>query len=183
MTDEHRQRLSQLQDGALDAARLPDLLDALSQDPGQRATWERYHLIGQAMRGETIDPRYRGIADRVRSAIAAEPIPLAPRRRGRLPSLSRRHLTGLALAASAAFIAWIGAPALFEDAVQVPGGGLEAPRLVEQESIPMRRWHLERPELASKLDLYLVTHQATASAAGTKGLLPYATLVGYESPR
>jgi sigma-E factor negative regulatory protein RseA len=46
-----------------------------------------------------------------------------------------------------------------------------------------RRWHLDRPDLASKLDLFLVNHQEAAPAAGVKGMLPYATLVGYEGPR
>jgi len=47
----------------------------------------------------------------------------------------------------------------------------------------LRRWQTDRDELASKLDVFLVNHQETAPAAGVKGMLPYATLVGYERVR
>lgn len=184
MTDEHRQRLSELQDGELAPALVPDLLTAMATDHALRERWERYTLIGQAMRGEAIDLRARLQADRVRAALAAEPTLLRRRRPERAP---RRRWTGrqasLALAASVLLVAVL-APAVF---VGDPAGPAAvdpvAARLVERQSIPLQRWHLEHPELASKLDRYLVTHQATAPATGAKGLLPYAMLVGYEAGR
>ncbi|MFZ1574909.1 MAG: hypothetical protein WAT36_06700, partial [Chromatiaceae bacterium] len=45
------------------------------------------------------------------------------------------------------------------------------------------RWHLAEPELESKLDQFLVNHQASSSVNGIKGIFPYATVVGYEAGR
>ncbi|MBK1717951.1 sigma-E factor negative regulatory protein [Thiocystis violacea] len=183
MTDEHRQRLSDLQDGELASAGASDVLNAIAREPELRETWERYNLIGHAIRGEAIDPACRVVADRVRLALVSEPTILAPRRLVRSRRQQVRRLAGLALVASVAFVVFLAMPTLLPDPAAAPGPGSAAPRLVERESIPMRRWHMERPELASKLDLYLVTHQATAPATGANGMLPYATLVGYESFR
>lgn len=183
MTDEPRQRLSALQDDELTPAQVPPLLDALASDPELRARWERYALIGQAIRGEAIDPSARDLADRVRAALAGEPTVLCPHRLERTRRQGARRYAGLALAASVALVAILTAPTLLREPLDPGAVGPVAVRLVERQSIPLQRWHLEHPELASKLDRYLVTHQATAPATGAKGLLPYAMLVGYESGR
>ncbi|MTW21732.1 sigma-E factor negative regulatory protein [Allochromatium palmeri] len=183
MTDEHRQRLSELQDGELAPAQVPALLDAMAADPELREHWERYTLIGQAMRGEAIDPAARALADQVSRALATEPTILCPRRLGRVPRRWTRRYTGLALAASVLLVAVLATPVFLSDPIGPAAVGSVAARLVEPPSIPLQRWHQDRPELASKLDRYLVTHQATAPANGAKGLLPYAMLVGYESGR
>ena len=190
MTEEQRQRLSQLVDGEMQRGAAAPLLDAVESDSELRATWERYHLIGQALRREPIDPDRRAIAAQVRDRIAVEPIPIATRRPrwvsapvhvGGMPG-RRRWAMGLAVAACGGVAAFMAAPLLMSEGGStsgLPG----APQLVARESIPISRVQIENPELASKLDLYLVTHQATAPATGAKGMLPYATLVGYEAPR
>ena len=183
MTDEHRQRLSALQDGELAPAHVPALLDAMAADPELRERWERYTLIGQAMRGEVIDPTARTLAERVRSALATEPTILCPHRLDRTPRRWVGRYTGLALAASVLLVAVLGTPIFVGDSVAPSAVVPVAARLVERHSMPLQRWHLEHPKLASKLDRYLVTHQATAPATGAKGLLPYAMLVGYEPGR
>lgn len=183
MTDEHRQRLSELLDGELNSRSAVRVLDVVEGDGELRATWERYHLIGQALRGEPIDSEARLLAERIRAQIAVEPVPLRPRRASFAKRLGSQRFGAIAMAASVAFVAFAAAPMLFRDTGPVSDEDLSTPQLVERESIPMSRLQLEHPGLASKLDLYLVTHQATAPASGAKGMLPYATLVGYESPR
>ncbi|MBK1724486.1 sigma-E factor negative regulatory protein [Thiocystis violacea] len=213
MTEEHRQRLSQLVDGELDSGSASRLLNALEDDSGLKAVWERYHLIGQALRREPIAISHRAIAVDVRTRLTAEPTLLVPQRPRRLQRRNLQRLAGVSMAASVALAAFLGAPVLFQSPTSAPDPQYsdasdadaqiadrqnpapqnpapriadvrsDAPRLVERESIPMRRLQRERPELANKLDLYLVTHQATAPATGAKGMLPYATLVGYETAR
>jgi sigma-E factor negative regulatory protein RseA len=183
MTDEPRQRLSALQDDELAPAQVPALLDALAADRELRERWERYTLIGQAIRGEAIDPNARALADRVRDALATEPTILCPRRLERAPHRWTGRYAGLALAASVLLVAVLATPVFMGDAVSPSAVGPVAARLVERQTLPLQRWHLEHPELASKLDRYLVTHQATAPSTGAKGLLPYAMLVGYEPGR
>ena len=183
MTDEQRQRLSELQDDELDRASAGRLLDAIAVDPQLRGTWERYDLIGRAMRGEAINPSHRTIADGVRRSLEAEPaIRSAPRfRRG--PSWQRSPWVGLALAASVAGVAAVTAPLFFQEAAPPSGLTATGVPLAEQTGVSGQRWHLNRPDLANKLDLFLVTHQASMPSGGAKGILPYATLVSYEMPR
>jgi sigma-E factor negative regulatory protein RseA len=183
MNDEPRQRLSELQDGRLDAVQTARLLDAVGRDPSLGATWERYHLIGAAIRGEAVDPRQRVIAERVRQTLAPEPTVLAP---PRTPARSRQRLrrfAALALAASLASVVFINAPTLFRGTSPTSADPARPPQLAERAHAPGERWHLDRPDLANKLDLFLVTHQATVPATGAKGMLPYATLVGYQQSR
>ncbi|EXJ14713.1 Anti sigma-E protein RseA [Imhoffiella purpurea] len=183
MTDEHKQRLSELQDGELDSASVTRLLDTVAYDDQLRASWERYHLIGQAIRGEPIGVDTRRIADRVRCTLQAEPAILAHRRR-RSPLRQRvQRMAGMALAASVAFAVFLMGPVFYQDALQdTPPAGASS-RFAERDASANQRWHQERVDVANKLDLFLVTHQAAAPMTGAKGMLPYATLVGYEVPR
>ncbi|HSO82321.1 sigma-E factor negative regulatory protein [Thiocapsa sp.] len=186
MSDELRQRISELQDGVLDSAGTARLVDAIARDPDLRGTWERYHAIGSAIRGESVQRPYRGVAEAVRERIAEEPVVFAPRGRSAERPRPKRPIAGIALAAAAAFLAVFVAPSLFDSVSPLPNGPATAPTFAAQPAtvvVPAKRWDLDRPELANKLDLYLVTHQETAPTTGAKGMLPYATFVGYEAGR
>ncbi|WP_296806342.1 sigma-E factor negative regulatory protein [Thiocapsa sp.] len=187
MSDELRQRISDLQDGELDPAGTARLVDVIAGDPDLRGTWERYHAIGLAIRGESVHASHRRVADVVRERIAHEPTVLAPRRRGEAKRpTTKRPIAAMALAAAAAFFAVFVAPGLFEGVSSLPSVPATAPTFAAQPEavvIPAKRWDLEHPELANKLDLFLVTHQETAPTTGAKGMLPYATFVGYEAGR
>lgn len=186
MTDEQRQRISALQDGELDADGAARVVDALLRDGDLRRAWERYHLIGLVIRGERVAASTRPLADAVRARIEDEPTLLAPRRRDRQGRLRLGPFAGVALAAAAGFVAVLVFPTWFKGTETLSTEVGTAPRLVAEEPAgvpPARRWDLDRPDLASKLDLFLVTHQESAPMAGAKGMLPYATFVGYEAGR
>ena len=78
MSDEMSERLSTLIDGELARMRERRAVDEFAGDREQRERWARYHLIGDAMRGD-VEPG-ADLAGRVRVAIDAEPVVLAPRR-------------------------------------------------------------------------------------------------------
>ncbi|MBN2886402.1 MAG: sigma-E factor negative regulatory protein [Chromatiaceae bacterium] len=201
MIDEQKRQLSALRDGELDTSPTARLLNELSLDPDLRATWARYQLIGSVIRGEQLNPEHACIADRVAQALEHEPLPfIAPagsRRKGKGKGAERASLSpmaGMALAAAAAFVTVFALPALFHDRAPVPMSLAEsqphvAPGALIAEQPPVlanasaQRWALDQPALASKLDLLLVTHQETASMTGARGMLPYATFVGYDAPR
>ncbi|WAH51844.1 anti-sigma-E factor RseA [Pseudescherichia vulneris] len=74
-----KEKLSALMDGeTLDT----ELLKELSRDPEMQETWERYHLVRDALRGDTADVIHFDISSRVMAAIADEPVrqttPLIP---------------------------------------------------------------------------------------------------------
>jgi sigma-E factor negative regulatory protein RseA len=196
MSEQQRQHVSALVDGELDSMTVHTALAALAASPDLQAAWERYHLIGNALRGDTIHPEFRQIAERLRARIADEPIPLTPAAARRGGGSSRvGTFLGAALAASAAFLAVFAVPQLFEAGPAVSTTTTTSAPLVVVSSTPPRvlterfevqtsgqRWHVTQPALENKLDRFLVNHQEYSPVA-LKGLLPYATFVGYETGR
>ena len=187
MSEQQRQHISALVDGEIDPALMDATISALEANPELGAAWERYHLIGSALRGEGVTTGCRDIAARVRAQLESEPVPMAPARPRRERSSRLGPFLGAALAASAAFFAVFAVPELFGPqrvgvappetvAVVIP------PRRFQLDA-PGPRWHLAQPALESKLDRFLVNHQAHSPSSGIKGFFPYATVVGYDAGR
>ena len=183
MTDEQRSQVSVLMDGELDGRRAARYYDLVGREPELRAAWERYHLIGQAIRGERIEREVRGVADAVRRAVEREPTVVAPRssRLGR--GVQVAPFAGAALAAGVAILAILAVPSLFQGPEPEGSSAPQAERYARLDSVQAQRWNRDGQDLAEKLDLFLVNHQEAAPATGVKGMLPYATLVGYDIGR
>jgi sigma-E factor negative regulatory protein RseA len=192
MNDDPRQTLSVLLDGEGPQSEQRTALDAVLGDPAERARWERYHLIGLAIRGEPLHTEVRGVAKRVRAAIAAEDdgrvIPLQPRRRavtGKRPSTRM-----IPLAASlAAGVAMLGVFLFSSDALLGPTGPGNAPRVAEaadpgiarEQFVNGMRWQNSNPVVRAKLNQLLVNHNERVPVSGMPGLVSYAAVVGYEA--
>jgi sigma-E factor negative regulatory protein RseA len=186
MTEQQRQHVSALVDSELDAVLVHPTIAALKSSPQLSAVWERYHLIGQAMRGEGVHAEHREIAERVRALIESEPVPVNARRPGQHSHIG--PFAGAAVAAAAAFLAVFAVPQLFgpqPTSLTPPTATLATagPPPQFQISPPANRWQIEQPAVQNKLDRFLVNHHAYSPAAGIKGFMPYATVVGYESGR
>jgi len=184
MTDEHRSQVSALVDGEVAGQRAARLFDLVGREPELRAAWERYHLIGQAIRGERIEREVRTVADAVRRAMEREPA-LSAQRASRLGRGARlAPFAGAALAAGMAILAVLAVPTLIQGP-EPPPWPVAAPteRYVGLDASHPERWRLDRPALADKLELFLVNHQESAPGTGVKGMLPYAMLVGYDVGR
>ena len=177
MSEQQRQQLSALVDGELDSALSRATISALESSDGLKTSWERYHLIGAAMRSEPLREEYRQISSLVGDRIAAEPVPLA-REPAHRPRASRLGPFAAVFAVPQLFDAQPGSRES-EGTSQVASSAPSPFRLPN----PSQRWHLDKPSLENKLDQFLVNHQAQSPASGMKGFLPYATLVGYESRR
>lgn len=181
LADKQRFWLSNLQDGELDRAELPQLLDAVADDPTLRRTWERYHLIGQIIRGESHAPLPQSVAQRVRMALATAPVETVPLPRRFRPLRGHRRQR-LAIAASLGGVAVLLALAMFDRSAS-PDRADMAQAFTPADAASGGRWHLDQPQLASKLDRFLVTHQETAPISETKGMLRYATFVSEDLDR
>ncbi|MBV5275503.1 MAG: sigma-E factor negative regulatory protein [Lamprocystis purpurea] len=194
MTAEQVSQLSALVDGELATRHAVPLVHSVGQDPALRATWERYHLIGQVLRGERVQSEVRGVAAAVRDRLRSEPTLVMPRAVvGVRSRIWHSPLAGAAMAAGVVLLAVFAVPGFYRGPVS--GTELTADRSAGAQPArsaavgdaaidhALRRWQTDRDALASKLDVFLVNHQETAPAAGVKGLLPYATLVGYERVR
>lgn len=120
--------------------------------PYGRQVWDTYHLIGDVLRSQdlAIRPSDRFYA-RLSAALDAEPAVLAPTGlRGRR-GIVRMGLSGLAVAAAAATVAWVASP--FFQGVQAP-----EPAVLVQAETPA-------PLSADQgLDEYMMAHQAIAGS-------------------
>ncbi|MEA3274524.1 MAG: sigma-E factor negative regulatory protein [Pseudomonadota bacterium] len=187
MSEQQTEHLSALVDGEIDPVLLHATLSALESNRELGETWERYHLIGSALRGEGVRVEYRQIAARVSDSVAREPVPLAPPASGHGRSSRVGPFIGAALAASAAFLAVFAVPQLFDQKLQPQDPAVAVnpspPPAQFQLATPGQRWHLVQPALQNKLDRFLVNHQEYSPTSSIKGILPYATVVGYEAGR
>jgi sigma-E factor negative regulatory protein RseA len=208
MTDKIREQLSALLDDELSATESARLLDQLGQSRELRNQWDRYHLIGDVLRGETLHVSSKQIAERVRERIEMEPAiiaapkpqssasPAAPKKRASVQWL--KPAAGVALAASVAAVTVVSLPQLTGDSDVSDNGILIAStqpinppvQLVSSDrssaysrGSSMRWKNLSEPQIESKLNGYLVDHNEYAAPGGMNGVLPYATFVSYDAQR
>ena len=195
------ERLSAFVDGELEDPARDGIVDALYEDPELRRTWERFHLIGDAMRGTGPVPGADAIARNVGATLAGESVVrLKPRARR-----SRLHpLAGLAIAAAIAGIAVIGLHRLDGGGVQPQqiadasrsesAAAVSAPAAPDRSGVRVAsvagrsagteasrlQWSGVAPDAEARLNAYLVSHNEYAGD-GVRGVLPYVRIVGYQS--
>ncbi|HKA41752.1 MAG TPA: sigma-E factor negative regulatory protein [Burkholderiales bacterium] len=65
------EKISSLIDGELDAHETEPQIDRLKNDPEARSSWDAFHLIGDAMRGDcVVSPKF---SEQLQARLAAEP--------------------------------------------------------------------------------------------------------------
>jgi len=174
--DHSLNQLSAFLDGELSPSERDALLEAMARDEELAGAWERYHLIGDAMRNALPEVMGRDISARVHQAVAGEPVILAPRHRRRALA---RPVLGFALAASVAAVAILGVRQLNREAS--PG----QPLLVAQEqALPANDFDNSAIQPASvqtlpnaQLDSYLVNYY---EHQGNMGMLPYVRIISHD---
>jgi len=167
------------------------MLQRIAADPDARATWARYHLIGDVMRDNLTEVAPTGFSTRLRNEITSEPTVLAPRQRQR----SRlRPVMGLAIAASVAALAVVGIKQLTPenslhsapDIVVTTSALSNADQLAvlarppEAQPIIDRSNETTRPS-QRRLNSYLVKFNAQRSSLAVPGVNPYVRIVGFQS--
>ena len=106
MTQKLREQVSALADQALPEGEHELLLRRFATEKALRQHWERYHLIGEAMRKSLPPVDTRGLADRVMAAISQEAQPV--QKPAGLSDRFMRGFAGLAVAATVAVVAITG---------------------------------------------------------------------------
>jgi sigma-E factor negative regulatory protein RseA len=196
MTITKNERLSALVDNEAEGFEARRLLDELGRSEQDMALWERYHLIGDAVRGGLTRAARPGFADSVMARIADEPMPV--RSAGTPVRGLVRPVAGLALAASVAVAVLVGvvnfsgspemavpsvadaqAPATQTASRAMPvaevvAGGVPADGMSRSGS---DRLPMDSPE--ARLHSFIVNH---AEHGAGRGLMPYVRVVGYETP-
>ncbi len=205
MTNRLDEQVSALLDDELSTRETASVLAKLSRDPELQQRWDRYHMIGDVMRGEAVNLNAGEISGRVRQQIELEPAIISiPKRDRSRPWRSNwiKPAAGAALAASVATAVVVTAPGLLSmnDTAQPttasnisntpPPQIITAANIspvvptipVAHKAIPGTRWkNLKEPSLESRLNGYLVNHSEYAAPGTGIGVMPYATFVGYDS--
>lgn len=199
--DKMKEAISALMDGELDEHEMERSIRDLQGTPEQRQAWQRYHLIGDALRKNLPSHLDGSFASRVSQAIAAEAAPATsvvefkPRAR---PAPAPRAaiskpLAGFALAASVAAVAYLGVGMIAVDEQAAPRLASNTPQTVlpvmQQtplegiQTVQGQRWNLATPAVESKLNTYLQDHHTISSATAMNNrMLPNVRLVEIQPP-
>ncbi len=196
--------LSAVVDGELDKSETK-VLQSIAVDDRSRATWARYHLIGDVLRDSLTDVAPAAFSERLRTDVEQEPTMLLPRAVER-PWL--KPVAGFAIAASVAAIAVLGiqqnniAPGLGDatELVADSPASLPAPVAVTvtdqqiakaQEPLNPVSGSIQTQEPLNpasgsiqtqrRLNGYLVKFNEQRSSLGVPGVNPYVRIVGFES--
>ena len=99
------ERISAFMDGEVEDHEVSAQLAGLKQYPASREAWDTYHLIGDALRGDTgVSP---GFMTRFGAELAKEPTVLAPKAPVRKPAMPRIALPLAASFGGVALVAWL----------------------------------------------------------------------------
>ena len=163
----YRQQLSALMDGELAADEARFLLRRLQHDEELNAQWERWQLLGDALRGRAEAPAPDGFAQRIGAAIAAEPaVAVVSRNAGNSPRSGLLRWGGGALAASVAALAlFVAVRPAAEDASPAPVA--VAPTPTSMTPPPAEAVAVPQTSLADADEIAPAPVAATARPVGT----------------
>lgn len=166
------ERISAFMDGEVEDNEALAQVARLKQDAGLRQTWETYHVIGDALRGET--GHAPGFMNRFSAALEQEPTVLAPRRPAARLTVRRVALSLAASFGGVALVAWL---ALSNNPINplTPGDG----QLAGKPAVPMT---LAGSPANGAVNDYIMAHQQFSPSTAMQGLAPYIrTVSGHET--
>ncbi len=189
-----KEEISALMDGEVDERQMHQYFRELRNDPECRDCWDQYHLIGDTLRNNLPPNINRNFVSNISQAIANEelPAPSAPPVKQQAKSKSRHPianpLTGFALAASVAVVAFLGVGMITVDE-QITGPSVasapapiapiaQTPPQSDIRTVQAQKGIIIQPAVESKLLNYLDSHRNVAgTAAMSPAVVPYASLV------
>ena len=179
-SDKLREQVSALVDSELPADEHELLIRRFSMDRHLCLSWERYHLIGEAMRKSLPQADTRGFADRV-MAVIADISTVAKKRGSKLTNQVGKTVAGTGLAACVALVAIVslhhlhGSHSLSASAPSeiVPSQVNMQTRNVTYGMPSAAAWNGNMPEVQARLSNYVINHNEIATAIEQQGMLPY----------
>lgn len=142
-----KESVSALMDGESSDQEAAQILGAMERDDALKSTWDEYHLIGDALRNNTL--LSVNVRKQVANRLANEPTVLAPRAKAKWWSTPPRPMTW-ALAATVTFAAVVGWQQLGRDS------GMQATQ-VAHVAAPVAQ------PLGERDSSYLLAHQEMAA--------------------
>ncbi|MDE2023256.1 MAG: sigma-E factor negative regulatory protein [Gammaproteobacteria bacterium] len=184
MTEKLREQISALTDNELPESEHELLLRRFATEGYLRHCWERYHLIGEAMRKRLPQVDTRGLADRIMQALAGEPATPQPHNVRRVPAV--RIAASVAAAVCVAVVALAvtrfgGGPGHLGAAPSeiVPPASALQTTPVGYGMVNAAAWNGNMPEVQAELNNYIINHTETSAALGRPDPLPYFYITTY----
>lgn len=198
MTDKQMENLSALMDGELDELSIARLLGQMKNDPELTSKWARYHLMGDAMRGDMQGFANVDLSASISVAIADE-APLAATG-GVVAQVKRqwwKPVAGLSVAASVAMAVIVGAyqfrggdagfdqvadgDAAAQESAEVakPPVYYKGPTMVASTGTATSEAELKAGQ--DKLNEYLRQHAQDAAMGQGRSVMPFARVVNFET--
>ncbi len=183
MSTESKEHLSTFMDGEVSRESARFLVRRLAADGSLRETWSRYHLIRDCLRQQDGDFVSHDLRERVRGALADEPVPAATARGRWL-----RSAAGTAIAASVALAAVLAVgpdrDPVARPALETAGPAASAaepfvsPNIgsIVPRSQPVNLSGTEG-EAERELNAYLLRHYQVTSGAGGRGFVSFVPVV------
>lgn len=164
-------KISAFMDGETSWNEAEQTLLRLRRDEEYRDTWSTFHLIGDAMRGET--KSHDDFITRFHLRMEQEPTLLAPRQMWR-----KSANLGLSIAASLAAVAVVGMLAITENPLNPQAQFAVGPKL---DATQISQFDVKpRPTPAAnqgKINEYLMAHQEFSPSTALQGVAPYVRTV------
>lgn len=206
MTEKYAEKISMLMDDELPDHETANLIEGIEHDEWLKQCWERYHLIGDALKNNLPDMVHQDLAGRVSQALNAEQVHnLSPIKRRRSAPGFMKPAVGLALAASLAAVAvmvvpWRSGPVTPQAgqpqaSLSLPvqgddlavGSRMVSDRMAPQQppavaTVPAATVAAHEIKVEPVLYDYLLDHNEYTDAASVQStMLPYVRIVGYTS--
>lgn len=167
-------KISALMDGELDELQARQELARLRQQRELRESWDTFHLIGDALRGDAL--LSANLKRRVSERLAQEPIVMAPRRRA-----ARKIMTyALSAAASISAVALVGWVAISISTVSTQPEVARAP--TPAAVLPAPASQITSVPNEGSMNEYLLAHQGFSPSTAIQGVAPYIRSVSVSQP-
>jgi len=154
------ERISSFMDGELGDHEAGQQLNRLKTDPEARASWDTFHLIGDAMRGDSVVSR--DFSARLQARLAAEPTVLAPRPR-RIRPATTYALSAAASLSAVALVGWMAANNLVLRGTDAPPAPPAPPQVAEIPNVPSD----------GQMKEYVMAHTEFSPSTAIQGVASY----------
>lgn len=174
-------RISALMDGELDGDEVSQLFSRLKPQGEMRESWDTFHLIGDALRGDCcMSP---DLKQRIAERLAAEPTVLAPRRSA--PKRVNPYVLSAAASLSAvALVVWVAFSINPASSPQQEMAKAQTPsvRLVPAPDQIAGIGNLSDFPSQGNLNEYMLAHQGFSPSTAIQGVVPYIRSVSDSQP-
>ena len=176
-------RISALMDGELDENEVSQLFSRLKPQGEMRESWDTFHLISDALRGDCcVSPHLK---QRIAERLAAEPTVLAPRRRTTAKRVNTYVLSAAASLSAVALVVWV---ALFSiNPLSTPQQEMAKAQISPVRPVPAPDQiaglgNLSDFSSQGNLNEYMLAHQGFSPSTAIQGVVPYIRSVSDSRP-